>query len=71
VAELGAPQRFNQEEVDVLEAQYADFVSFADISLRRGGRCHSTEVSRAFRRRCGLARIHVSFHISKANNEKL
>lgn len=51
VAELGSPQRYTRSELDVLEAQYEDFVSFADDSLQRRGRCHSTEVSRAFRRR--------------------
>ena len=51
VAELGSPQRYTRSELDVLEAQYEDFVCFADDSLQRRGRCHSTEVSRAFRRK--------------------
>ena len=51
VAELGSPQRYTRSELEVLEAKYADFVSFADESLQRRGRCHSTEVSRAFRRK--------------------
>ena len=36
-----------------MEAQYADFVAFADESLERRGRCHGSEVSRAFRRKFG------------------
>ena len=44
-----------EEELDVLEAQYADFVAFADESLERRGRCHGSEVSRAFRRKFGGA----------------
>lgn len=51
VAELGSPRRYSRSELDVLEAQYADFVCFADGALLRKGRCHCTEVSRAFRRR--------------------
>ena len=51
VAELGSPQRYTSAELDVLEAQYADFCAFADGSLQRRGRCHGVEVSRAFRRR--------------------
>jgi len=51
VAELGSPQRYSRSELDVLEAQYADFVAFADGALQRRGRCHSTEVYRAFRRK--------------------
>jgi hypothetical protein len=50
VAELGSPERYTSEELDALEARYADFCAFADESLRRGGRCHSTEIERAFRR---------------------
>jgi len=53
VAELGSPQRYTNAELDVLEAQYADFVAFADDALERRGRCHGTEVERAFRRRFG------------------
>ena len=53
VAELGSPRRYSREELDVLEAQYADFVAFADESLERRGRCHGSEVSRAFRRKFG------------------
>jgi len=51
IAELGSPTRYNKEEIEVLEAQFADFKAFADISLERKGRCHTTEVSRAFRRK--------------------
>ena len=50
VAELGSPERYTSEELDALEARYADFCAFADESLRRGGRCHSTEIERAFKR---------------------
>ena len=53
VAELGSPQRFSNAELDILETQYADFLTFAEESLERRGRCHSTEVTRAFRRRFG------------------
>ena len=53
VAELGSPQRYTNAELDVLEAQYADFVAFADDALERRGRCHGKEVERAFRRRFG------------------
>ena len=53
VAELGSPRRYSRAELDVLEAQYADFVAFADEALERRGRCHGSEVERAFRRRFG------------------
>ena len=50
VAELGSPKRYSTEELYVLEGQYADFLLFAEESLERKGRCHSSEISRAFRR---------------------
>jgi len=53
VAELGSPRRYSRAELDVLEAQYDDFVAFADEALERRGRCHGSEVERAFRRRFG------------------
>ena len=53
VAELGSPRRFSNAELDILETQYADFLTFAEENLERRGRCHSTEVTRAFRRRFG------------------
>ena len=53
VAELGSPKRYSTEELDVLEGQYKDFLNFAEQSLERKGRCHSSEVSRAFRRKFG------------------
>ncbi len=37
----------------MLEGQYKDFLNFAEQSLERKGRCHSSEVSRAFRRKFG------------------
>ena len=38
VAELGSPRRFSNAELDILETQYADFLTFAEESLeRRGG----------------------------------
>ena len=33
VAELGSPQRFSNAELDILETQYADFLTFAEESL--------------------------------------
>ncbi len=53
VAELGSPRRFSNAELDILETQYADFLTFAEETLERKGRCHSTEVTRAFKRRFG------------------
>ena len=53
VAELGSPRRFSNAELDILETQYADFLTFAEETLERKGRCHSTEVARAFKRRFG------------------
>jgi len=51
VAELGSPQRYSKAELDILETQYADFLTFAEENLERSGRCHASEVSRAFRRK--------------------
>ena len=56
VYEVGRPERLSVEEAQVLEAQWQDFARFADASLARGGRCHETEVFRAFRRTYGRYR---------------
>ena len=57
VAELGSPRRYSRAELDVLEAQYDDFVAFADEALEpvrevpreRGGASVSEEVRQVHR----------------------
>lgn len=56
VYEVGRPDRLSVEEAQALEAQWQDFARFADGALARSGRCHETEVFRAFRRAYGRYR---------------
>lgn len=50
VYEVGRPSRMSVEEAQQLDLQYQDFAGFADRQLQRYGRCHETEIFRAFRR---------------------
>ena len=50
VYELGRPKRYNLDEKAELDAQWRDFQSFAEARLELAGRCHFSDVGRAFRR---------------------
>ena len=50
VYELGRPKRYNLDEKAELDAQWRDFQSFAEARLELAGRCHISEIGRAFRR---------------------
>lgn len=50
VYELGRPKRYNLDEKAELDAQWRDFQSFAQRRLQLSGRCHFSDISRAFRR---------------------
>ena len=54
--ELGRPRRLSEEEREALDRKWADFVQFADEGLERKGRCHESEVERAFRASAGRYR---------------
>lgn len=56
VYELGRPKRLTVEEQMELDAQWSDFVGFADDRLQRSGRCHFTEIASAFRNAPGNAK---------------
>jgi len=49
VSELGRPKRVDEATMAKLEAQYADFCAFGEKRLSRSGRCHQSEISKAFR----------------------
>lgn len=48
IYELGRPDRLSGEEAVKLEEQWQTFARFADRRLQRGGRCHESEIWRAF-----------------------
>ncbi|KXZ51868.1 hypothetical protein GPECTOR_11g304 [Gonium pectorale] len=50
VYEVGRPTRLDRQEAAQLDAQWRDFVAFADARLQRSGRCHESEVVAVFRR---------------------
>ncbi|KAK9815335.1 hypothetical protein WJX72_001923 [[Myrmecia] bisecta] len=50
IYEVGRPQRFTPEEAQELDQQWQDFAGFANERLQRTGRCHESEVFKAFRR---------------------
>ena len=49
VFEVSRPQRISAEEKEILDAQFEDFVRFAEARLQRSGSCHESEIFRAFR----------------------
>jgi hypothetical protein len=54
--EVGRPERLSVEEAKILESQWQDFKGFADDALIRKGRCHESEIFKAFRARFGRYR---------------
>jgi hypothetical protein len=54
--EVGRPERLSVDEAKILEAQWQDFKGFADDALIMKGRCHESEVFKAFRARFGRYR---------------
>ena len=49
VYELGRPQRLSAVQQVTLEAEWSDFRAFADAKLVRSGRCHASEIEKAYR----------------------
>ncbi len=49
VYEVGRPQRLSAAQQVALEAEWRDFKAFADARLDRRGRCHISEVEKAYR----------------------
>ena len=49
VFEISRPERMSASRKAVLDAQFADFVQFAEGRLQRTGSCHESEVFAAFR----------------------
>jgi hypothetical protein len=50
VYEVGRPPRLSAAQAVALDAQWADFRAFADARLARKGRCHISEVDKAYRK---------------------
>ena len=47
--EVGRPRRLSPQEQEELDRKWADFYAFAEERIVRGGRCHESEVEKAFR----------------------
>ncbi|KAL4513257.1 hypothetical protein Ndes2437A_g09169 [Nannochloris sp. 'desiccata'] len=54
--EVGRPERLSVDEAKILESQWQDFKGFADDALIMKGRCHESEIFKAFRARFGRYR---------------
>ena len=54
--EVGRPDRLSVDEAKILESQWQDFKGFADVALIKKGRCHESEIFKAFRARFGRYR---------------
>lgn len=50
VVEVGRPKRLTAQEQVALEQDWQEFKAFADACLVRKGRCHVSEIDKAFRR---------------------
>ncbi|KAJ9522378.1 hypothetical protein QJQ45_008154 [Haematococcus lacustris] len=50
VYEVGRPRRLGVEEAQRLEGQWQDFAAWSSVRLQRAGRCHESEVFKAFRK---------------------
>ena len=55
VYEVGRPPRLSAAEAEEIERQWQAFRTWADGALRPSGRCHESEVFKAFRRTPGVA----------------
>lgn len=49
VYEVGRPQRLSAGQQVALQSEWSDFRAFADARLARTGRCHTSDVERAYR----------------------
>ena len=54
--EVGRPERLSVDEAQILEKQWQDFAGFANDALIPRGRCHESEIFKAFRARFGKYR---------------
>jgi len=60
--EVGRPERLSVDEAKILESQWQDFKGFADDALIMKGRCHESEIFKAFRARFGRYRTQDSLN---------